>query len=484
MKNYSQQDFNEIPSKNLVVEQLASDPSSTVNGRTWYNTATFKFKTILNGVITALVSEGRQILAGTGLSGGGDLSADRTLSVVYGSAAGTAAQGNDARLSDARTPTGAAGGDLASTYPNPTIGANKVVLAKMGADILESGVVQGGVTGTAATTVAALRRLGFTANDALAGTTRLDQIAIPTTNIDLNSQRILNLQDPISPQDGATKAYVDLVTQGLDAKVSVRAATTANIATLAGGAPNVVDGVTLTLAERVLVKAQTTASQNGIYQVSVVGTGANGQWTRVPDMDSSGEVPGAFVFVEAGTTFGGTGWVANVTTPFTINTTAMPWTQFSGAGTYTAGAGLTLTGTSFAVNVDNSSIEINANILRVKAGGVTNAMLAGSIDLATKVTGTLPIANGGTNANTAAGARAQLGAAGSFNAGNPALTAGTWSSSIAHNLNVLGVVVRVREAGANGEYIDIDVRHVDSNNIQLRADVAVLANALTVACTG
>src|SRR5205085_10291477 len=111
-------------------------------------------------------------------------------------------------------------------------------------------------------------------------TSRLDQMAAPTASVSMNSQKITNLLDPTGAQDAASKAYVDATAVGIDWKPSVRAATTANIATLAGGAPNTLDGVTLAANDRILVKDQGTRSQNGIYVVTTLGTGANGTWTR------------------------------------------------------------------------------------------------------------------------------------------------------------------------------------------------------------
>ena len=195
----------------------------------------------------------------------------------------------------------------------------------------------------------------------------------------------------------ANKAYVDQVAQGLDAKPSTRVATTANLsATYSNGTAGVgatltnsgtqaafsVDGVTPSAGDRVLVKDQTAAAQNGIYVVTTVGDGSS-NWvlTRATPEDQPAELSGgSFVFVEEGTANGDNGYVFTHTGNPTFGTTALDVTQFSGAGQITAGAALSKTGNQMDVEVDNSSIEVNADALRVKALGITNAMLAGSID--------------------------------------------------------------------------------------------------------
>ncbi|CAB4174917.1 hypothetical protein UFOVP1131_78 [uncultured Caudovirales phage] len=200
--------------------------------------------------------------------------------------------------------------------------------------------------------------------------------------------------------DAATKAYVDGVASGLDVKASVRVATTANVAlatALEGG--DAIDGITLATGNRVLVKNQSTGSENGIYVVQ-----SSGAAVRATDADASAEVTaGLFTFVEEGTANGNTGWVLTTDNPITLGTTALVFTQFSGSGAVTGGAGLTLTGTDLAVNVDDSTIEIASDTLRVKDAGITAAKLATSaVDLSTTtVTGTLPVAKGGTGATTA-----------------------------------------------------------------------------------
>lgn len=145
---------------------------------------------------------------------------------------------------------------------------------------------------------------------------------------------------PTAAGHAATKEYVDNLAQGLDVKQSVRAATTANI-TLSG--TQTIDTVVLVAGDRVLVKNQTAPAQNGIYIVSATG------WTRAIDMDAWAEIPGSFVFVEDGTVNADTGWVATANQGGTLGTTAITWAQFSGAGTYIAGGGIGLTGTTFSV---------------------------------------------------------------------------------------------------------------------------------------
>jgi len=159
---------------------------------------------------------------------------------------------------------------------------------------------------------------------------------------------------PINNNDIATKGYVDSLSSGLDPKQSVRVATTANIANLAGGAPNVVDGVTLQVGDRVLVKDQTIATENGIYVVDTVGTGATGSWSRASDMDGSpaAEVSGGnYTFVEQGSTNINTGWVVKGDGILSLGTDPIVWVQFSGAGSITAGVGLTKVGESLSVDL-------------------------------------------------------------------------------------------------------------------------------------
>lgn len=227
--------------------------------------------------------------------------------------------------------------------------------------------------------------------------------------VDMSSARVTSVADPTGAQDAATKAYVDAVKTGLDVKDSVSVASTADLSTFTynngagtltapSAAATTIDGVTLTANMRVLIKDQDPGTENGIYKVTTAGSGTDTTvLTRADDANVAAELTGGtFVFVEQGTTNGDAGFVFTHNGTPTIGTTALTVTQFSGAGSITAGDGLGQSGTTLSVSVDDSSIEINSDTLRVKALGITNAMLAGSIALGSKVTGTLPIANGGT----------------------------------------------------------------------------------------
>jgi hypothetical protein len=179
------------------------------------------------------------------------------------------------------------------------------------------------------------------ATTAFVRATRLDQLAAPTSDLALGGYRLMGLGDPQGAQDAVTKAYVDLTVQGLEPKQSVRAASTANIATLSG--PMTLDGVALVAGDRVLVKDQTTASQNGIYVV------AAGGWARSIDADVWGELVSAYVFVESGTVNADMGYLSTVDPGGTLGTTAVTFVQFTAAGQILAGAGLTKSGNTLDV---------------------------------------------------------------------------------------------------------------------------------------
>ena len=225
-------------------------------------------------------------------------------------------------------------------------------------------------------------------------TNRLDQMAAPTGAVSLNSQKITGLADPTADADAANKGYVDGVAQGLDVKDSVVATTTAN-GTLSTAFANgqSIDGVTLQTGDRILIKNQSTASQNGIYNVN-----ASGAPSRATDMATGANAAGAFVFVEQGTVNAENGFTCTSDTgSAVVGTNNLTFAQFSGAGQIIAGDGLDKSGNTLSVDLKaNGGLVIESTELAVKLD-------------ASSITGTLAIGDGGTGATTASAALTALG---------------------------------------------------------------------------
>jgi len=203
---------------------------------------------------------------------------------------------------------------------------------------------------------------------------RLDQMAAPTGSVSLNSQTITNVADPVNAQDAATKGFVEATSQGLDVKGSCVAATTGNI-TISTALNNgdTIDGVTLSTNDRVLVKDQSTASQNGIY---VVGSSP----ARADDLAAGSDAAGMFTFVEQGTVNADNGFVCTSNKGSAVTgTNNLTFAQFSGAGQITAGDGLDKSGNTL-------SLDLKSN------GGLVIESTELAIDLAaSSITGTLPV---------------------------------------------------------------------------------------------
>jgi len=205
---------------------------------------------------------------------------------------------------------------------------------------------------------------------------------------------------PSNANDIASKSYVDSTVNGLDVKESVRVATTA-AGTLASSFANgsTVDGVSLSTGDRILLKDQADASENGVYTVN-----ASGAPTRATDFDADSEVTsGAFFFVEEGTTNGDNGFTLTTNDDITVGTTDLTFTQFSGSGQITAGTGMTKSGNTLNV-IGGDGITANANDIAIdiaasSALNISGGALDVTIDLSDStndVTGTLAIGNGGT----------------------------------------------------------------------------------------
>jgi hypothetical protein len=363
---------------------------------------------------------------------------------TLGTGALQAAAGTDARFTDTRVPTdGSVTGGTAGA--GVKIAASTITLANLAASLLSQ-----------AAGVESLRQLGFGAANALAGTTRLDQIANPTAAVSLNGQEITNLGAPLSPGSAARLSDVQAASAGIDNKPSVRLVTTANV-TQSGLAA--IDGVTPVDGDRILSVGQTTASQNGSWIAH------SGAWTRSTDTITSE----AFWMVEEGTTNGATQWKVSTPNPIVVGTTALTINQF--------GAGTVYTGTAARITVTGGAIDISSSYV-----GQASITTLGTITTGVWTGTAIAVANGGTGATTAAGARTNLGTAGLYTAVLGALTAGV-EATVTHNLGSTKTIESFKIV-ADSTKTDLTVRTIDANSIGVTSDVTYGASAIECVVVG
>lgn len=224
---------------------------------------------------------------------------------------------------------------------------------------------------------------------AAAGNNSVNLTPTGTGTVDVGSKRITSVAEPTQATDAATKQYVDAVKTGLTVKDSARVATTGALtvtynngtagvgATLTNAntqAALTIDSVPLVVGDRVLVKDQASALQNGIYTVTNIGS-ASTNWvlTRATDFDQSpnGEIGGGdFVFVQEGTINADNGYVVTTNGTITVGTTSIDWAQFSGAGQVVAGDGLTKTGNTLNVVGTANRITVSADAVDISSSYV------------------------------------------------------------------------------------------------------------------
>lgn len=463
-KFVSNLDLNKNELRNAVVQVLSTAPASPAIGQIYYDSTatTLKVCTAISPSVVFL-----------------DLGKQGTVTSV-GSTAPIQSTGGTTPTISIDAASGSTAGSMSSahyTLVNNATDANtaSTIVKRDSSGNFTAGTITASITGQVSSlanhdTADLAEGTNLYYTDTRVRANRLDQMTAPTAAVAFNAQKITGLADPTNAQDAATKAYVDAARSGLDVKQSVRAATTVAL-TLVSGLENgdTVDDVTLATGDRVLVKNQGTASENGIYTVN-----SSGAPTRATDFDGTGEVSGgAFTFVEEGTANADSGWVVTSNGAITVGTDAITFAQFSGAGTILAGTGLTkdgntinVVGTADRITANADSIDIastyvgqnsittlgtitngtwDATTVAVTAGGtgvetftdngivygngtgaldVTAAgtqyevLQAGSsgvpqfgalnLGQAAAITGLLPVTNGGTGSSTAANARASL----------------------------------------------------------------------------
>jgi hypothetical protein len=307
-----------------------------------------------------------------------------------------------------------------------------------------------------------------------------------TGAIAMGTNKVTGLGTPTDAADAATKQYVDDVAQGLNIHAASWAATTANLnATYNNGTSGVgatltnagtqaafsTDGVSPSLNDRILVKDQTTTSQNGIYTLTTVGSGStNWVLTRATDFDNAVEIAGGdFTFVDNGTLYANTGWV-QVDEVTTVGTDPIVWQQFSGAGTYTASNGVLLTGTNFTFNPRSGyGLQTGASGAEIKLATTSGLSLAS--DLAVGAGNGISVLT-----NTVAIDSTVVVSKYATAFGDGSAT----SYTITHNLGTRDVIVSVYEASGSYAEVICDVNHATTNTITLLFSIAPTSNQYRV----
>lgn len=279
--------------------------------------------------------------------------------------------------------------------------------------------------------------------------------------LNLQGQKIINLADASAATDAVNLETMQAYLNGITWKNAVIAAATASV-TVSNPGTAVFDGVTLTSGQRLLLKSQGTNTQNGIY----VFNGSSSALTLATDASTAAEYNGAAVFVEQGSTLGGTAWTQTAIV-VTLGTSPITWTQFGAGLSYTA---------------DEVGIHLSAGQFSIKStwAGQTAITTLGTVTSGTWNATTIAVANGGTGATGASGARTNLGAVGKYAA--TITTVGGTPLNVNHNLGTLDITVTLWDSATTGNLVFTDIVIVDSNN--LTVTTASAATAYRIVVTG
>jgi hypothetical protein len=303
--------------------------------------------------------------------------------------------------------------------------------------------------------------------------------------------------DPTDNAHIATKGYVDAARQGLDVKASVRVASVAPVAIASAlEAGDTIDGVTLAEGDRVLLKNQSTASENGIYVVVASGAGAA---SRAPDANTSAKVTtGMFTFVSEGTANGDNGFVLTTDDAITLGTTGLTFVQFSGAGQVIAGAGLTKSGNTLDVVGTADRITVNADSVDIAStyAGQSTITTLGTITTGVWNSTDVAVADGGTGSSTASGARTNLAdtSASGLTTSTPVLariakqgcaasSTGVSTTAVTHNFGTTDVNVQIYEV-STGATVFGDVTRSNGNALSVVLYGTIAANDYTIVVVG
>lgn len=311
----------------------------------------------------------------------------------------------------------------------------------------------------------------------------------------------IKVATPTDAAHAATKGYVDAARQGLDVKQSVRAATTGpvNLANQLEAGDTLDTTVTLVAGNRVLVKNQATASENGIYVVQ--SSGAAVRATDANGTTDTGEVSGGtFTFVEEGTVNGDAGFVVSSNGAVNVGVDPMNWVQFSGAGQVLAGNGLTKDGNTIdAVGTENRiSVSENAIDIASTYVGQNTITTLGTITTGTWNGADIAVADGGTGSGTESGARTNLASAAAESSGRTTSTpslarvakqgcaasiTGVSSTTVTHNFNTVDVMVQVYEV-ASGATVFADTVRTNANTVTVVMNGTIGLNDYIIVVSG